>query len=245
MSDAAPETNDQLILIAGRSTTGKSASLRNIQDQPNWAYLNTEAGKRLPFQNKFNSFRVSDPYQIWEGFDHFTADPKSKGIIVDSLTFMMDMMESLYIRNSANTQKGWGDFQDFFKVLMQSKVVNYQRPVIFTAHVRDVLDEKAMEMKTTVPIKGALANNGIESYFSTIVGTERMTLKDLEPYQSELLNITEEEQILGYKHVFQTRLTKTSTGKNIRSPMGLFSREQTFIDNDAQMLLDHLHKFYA
>ena len=38
------ETNDQLVLIAGLSAAGKSASLRNIRNQENWFYMNTEAG---------------------------------------------------------------------------------------------------------------------------------------------------------------------------------------------------------
>ena len=36
--------NDQLVAIVGYSSTGKSASLRNIQNQDKWIYLNTESG---------------------------------------------------------------------------------------------------------------------------------------------------------------------------------------------------------
>ena len=38
------DTNDLLVLIAGMSAAGKSASLRNIPNQENWFYMNTEAG---------------------------------------------------------------------------------------------------------------------------------------------------------------------------------------------------------
>jgi hypothetical protein len=34
-------------------------------------------------------------------------------------------------------------------------------------------------------------------------------------------------------------------GERIRSPMGMFPKEQTYIDNDAQVLLDHLTEFYG
>lgn len=241
------DVNDQLVLIGGLSAGGKSASLRNLKNQPKWMYLNTEAGKRLPFRNQFQSFRIADPYQIYEAFDHATANPKDfDGIIIDSLTFLMDMFESQYIRTAANTQKAWGDYADFFKVLMQSKVTIFGKPVIVIAHVRENLDEKAMEMKTAVPVKGSLQNNGIEAYFSTVVEALRMPLKELEDYKDNgLLHIEEEEELLGYKHVFQTRPTKTTVGKRIRSPMGMFNRQQTYMDNDAQILLDHLHQFYG
>lgn len=237
--------NDQLVLVVGFSATGKSASLRNIQNQPEWWYLNTEAGKRLPFRNQFNSFNIDDPLQVHEAFDVATADPKVRGIVVDSLTFLMDMFETQYVINSSNTMKAWSDFAQFFKILMQDKVTKFRRPTIFTAHVLDVLDEKNMELKTSVPIKGSLKNNGIEAYFSTVVATKKVTLKELEKYGSKLLTITDEEKELGYKHVFQTRPTKGTVGERIRSPMGMFAREQTYIDNDCQLLLNHLNEYYG
>lgn len=243
MPDA--DINDQLILVAGFSATGKSACLRNIRNQERWMYLNTEAGKRLPFRNKFQNYRIDDPYQVHEAFDHATADTSIDGIIVDSLTFLMDMFETQYVLPSSNTMKAWGDFSQFFKILMQEKVVRFGKPVIITAHVKDELDEKAMDIKTGVPIKGSLKNNGVEAYFSTVVATKKMSLKDLADYKSSLLNITEEDKDLGYKHVFQTRPTKTTIGEKIRSPMGLFDKSQTFTDNDVQLLLDHLSAFYG
>lgn len=139
----------------------------------------------------------------------------------------------------------WGDFAQFFKILMQQKVTAFGKPVIITAHVLDVLDEKAMEVKTSVPIKGSLKNNGIEAYFSTVVAAKRVAVKDLAPYQSSLLNVTDEERELGFKHVFQTRLTKATVGERLRSPMGMFSKEQTYMDNDAAILMHHLHEFYG
>lgn len=245
MSHELNEPNDQLVLVVGYSATGKSASLRNIRNQERWLYLNSEAGKRLPFRNQFQSFRITDPYQVHEAFDHGTNNPSIDGIVVDSLTFLMDMFETQYVLPSSNTMKAWGDFGQFFKVMMQEKVTLFGKPAIFTAHVRDDLDEKAMEMKTTVPIKGALKNNGVEAYFSTVVAAKKIAIKELEKYGSDLLTITEEEKELGYKHVFQTRPTKTTTGERIRSPMGMFAKEQTYIDNDAQLLLDHLTRFYS
>lgn len=231
------EMNDQLILIVGFSAAGKSASLRNIRNQERWVYLNTEAGKRLPFKNNFNGVRITDPYQILEYFDQCIEHRDDvDGIIVDSLTFMMDMLETQYVLTAANTQKAWGEFAQFFKILLQEKVVKFAKPVIFTAHVKDEVDERAMELKTFVPVKGSLKNNGIEAYFSTVVSAERIDLKELEKYSNGMLEITEDEQELGYKHVFQTRPTKKTVGKRIRSPMGMFSKQETYMDNDAQKL---------
>lgn len=236
---------DQLILIVGYSTQGKSASLRNIRNQERWVYLNTESGKRLPFKNKFNRINITDPYDVIAYMDECIENKDDvDGIIIDSMTFLMDMFETQYVIGSANTMAGWSAYQQFFKTVMQQKVAAFGKPVIIIAHVRDELDEKNQEMKTAVPIKGALKNNGVEAYFTTVVAAKKIPLKELEKYGSKMLVITEEERELGYKHVFQTRITKGTTGERIRSPMGMFERSETYIDNDAQVLLDHLQEFY-
>lgn len=237
---------DQLVLVGGMSGAGKSASLRNIKNQERWFYFNTEAGKRLPFRNQFKTFNITDPYQVFEGFDVAIANPdKVDGIIIDTLTFLMDMFETQYIFNAPDTQKGWAAFSQFYKTLMQEKVASFGKPVFILAHTREELDEVAHVMKTAVPIKGALKNNGVEAYFSTVVAAKKVSLKELEDYKSDLLTITEEDEELGYKHVFQTRLTKGTIGERIRSPMGMFSKAQTYMDNDCQVLLEHLQRFYA
>ena len=242
------DVNNQLVLISGESASGKSTSLMNIRDQPDWLYLGCEAGKRLPFRNKFNDIRISDPYQVYEGFDAATGDgelaDETKGIIIDTSTYLMDMYESQYVLPSSNGQKAWSDYAQYWKNLLQTKVVLFEKPVIILAHTKTSYDKELLANVTCVPVKGALANNGIESYFSTVVSTKKMTLKDLEPYENDLLTITEDDEILGYKHVFQTRLTKATNHERIRSPMGLFSREETYINNDAQLLLDRLNDFY-
>lgn len=242
-------TNDNLVLICGESGTGKSASLMNYRDQEKVLYLNCESGKKLPFKNKFDSKVITDPYQIYEAFDYIAIGGPGHDfyntVAIDTITFLMDMFESMYVIGSANTMQGWGNYQQYFKNLMQDKVAKCDKDVIFFAHTLPVYDEKAMEMKTSVPIKGALKNNGIEAYFSTVVSTKKMSLRDIEKYKSNMLNINSDEEILGYKHVFQTRPTKTTTGERIRSPLGMFSIEQTYIDNDAQKLMEHIHNFYA
>jgi len=238
--------NEQLVLISGESGTGKSASLRNVRNQERWMYLNCEAGKRLPMQNGFKTFKVTDPYQVYEGFDHAMTNPTNwDGIALDTITFLMDMFESLFIIGNANTQKAWGDYAQFFKNMMQDKVVKFGKPVIIMGHTKSELNEGAMEMRTSVPVKGSLKNNGIEAYFSTVISTKKIGIMELEKYGSDLLKITDEDRELGYKHVFQTRPTKTTVGERIRSPMGMFTRAQTYMDNDAQLLLDHLRKFYT
>lgn len=245
MSDDVIEINDQMILIGGVSGAGKSAALRNIRKQDRWIYINCEAGKRLPFANKFIQARVDDPWQVYNFVDEAIDNPEHvDGLVIDSSTFMMDMFESQYVLGQADTMKGWSNYAQFWKNLLQKKLVQFGKPVVIIAHVLEIYDESSLSMKRSVPIKGALKNQGVEAYFSTVVEATKIPIKDLKDYDPELLHISEDEEDLGFKYVFQTRLTKETLGTRIRSPMGLFNKSQTYMDNDAQLLLDHLHKYY-
>lgn len=239
------DMNEQLVCVVGESATGKSASLAGIRDQENWWYLNCESGKRLPFKNSFKTFTITDPLQIYEAFDAAKNKPEVRGLAIDTLTFLMEMYETQYVIGSDNTMAGWSDYQQYFKKLMQNYVAPSDKSILFFAHTREDYDEKKMEMKTSIPVKGALKGNGLEAFFSTIVATKKVELEKLENYQNSMLNITEDDELLGYKHVFQTRLTKETVGERIRSPIGMFSKNETYIDNDCQVLLDHLKEFYG
>lgn len=236
------QVNDHLTLICGESATGKSACLRNLE---NALYLNCESGKKLPFKPKnFIQKVITDPYQVYEGFDWAEEQDEIQYIIVDGLNFLMDMFESVHVLTASNTMRAWSNYAQFFKNLMQQYVSKSTKNIIFTAHTKSALNEAAMSVETKVPIKGALANQGIEAYFSTIVATKKVKLKDLENYTNDLLNITDKEKQLGFKYVFQTLITADTVNERMRSPMGLFEDSETYVDNDARLVMNRLIEYY-
>lgn len=237
--------NDHLVLLCGKSATGKSASLMNMEKPEGVMYLNCEAGKKLPFKAKFKQFVITDPLQINEAFDAAEGMPEVHTIVVDSLTYLLDMYESVYVLNSTNGMQAWGQFAQYFKVLMQQYVAKSTKNVVFIAHTADTLNESEMLMETKVPVKGSLKNNGIESYFTVVVASKKVQLKNLKDYGSELLNITPEEEALGFKYVFQCKLTKETVNERLRGPLGLFATKETYIDNNMQLVLNKLREYYA
>lgn len=208
-------------------------------------YLNCEAGKKLPFKSKFKQYVITDPLQVMEAFDAAESLPDVHTIVVDSLTYLLDMYESVYVLNSANGMKAWGDFAQYFKNLMQQNVAKSSKNVIFTAHTMDTLNESEMLMETKVPVKGSLKNNGIESYFSVVITSKKVALKALKDYGSKLLVITPEEEALGFKYVFQTKITKETVNERLRGPLGLFETKETFIDNNMQLVINKLQEYYS
>lgn len=236
--------NDQLVLVVGKSATGKSASLMNLKNPEGVMYLNCESGKRLPFKAKFKQYTITDPLQVYEAFQAAETMPDVHTIVIDTLTYLLDMYESLYVLGAANTMQAWGSFAQYFKQLMQDHVAKSTKNVVFLAHTADTLNEGEMVMETKVPVKGSLKNNGIESYFSVVLASKKVPLKALKDYGSPLLTITPEEEALGFKYVFQTKLTKETVNERLRGPLGLFTTPETFIDNNMQLVLDRLHDYY-
>lgn len=237
--------NNKVFLIGGFSAAGKSASLRNLKNPEGVMYLNTEANKPLPFPAKFQQYNVVDPLQINEAFKHADSKNDVHTIIVDSLTFLLDQYESQYVLPATNGMKAWSDFGQYFKQLMQVHVANSKKNVIFLAHTLQVMNEAEMVMEVKVPVKGALKNQGIEAYFTSVIGAKKMPISKLKDYGSDLLDITPQEEALGFKYVFQTSITKETVNERIRNPMGLFSTGETFIDNDAQLVLDRMVEYYG
>lgn len=236
--------NNNLLLISGKATTGKSLSLMYIDKPEGVMYLNCENNKSLPFKTKFHQYTITDPIQVYEAFEHAETDASVHTIIIDSATYMMDMFESLYIVGNPNGQQAWGEYAQFFKKLMSHYVANATKNVIFIAHTLDILNETDKSMETMVKVKGSLMNTGIESYFTNVVSTKKVKLKDLKDMKSPQLTITEDDEINQFKYVFQTMITKSTVGERMRGPIGMWTRKQTFIDNNVQHVIDRLHGYY-
>ena len=237
--------NNNLVLISGKSASGKSASLMNIKNPEGVMYLNCENNKALPFKSKFKEYTITDPLQVYEALTHAETDPTIHTIVIDSLTYLMDMYETVHVVNSSNTMKAWGDYAQFFKELMSQYVAKSTKNIMFTGHTMDIVNESEMVSETYVKVKGSLMNTGIESFFSTVISSKKVTIKKLEPFKSDLLNITPEEEALGFKYVYQVRLTKETVNERIRCPLGMWKTSETYIDNDLNLVINRLHEYYS
>lgn len=236
----------RVALICGLPAQGKSTSIRKLD---NVLHINCEgSAKELTFSTKnkqaFMSVTLDDPMQLSEAFEYAEAHPEYHTVVVDGVNFLMDMYESLYVYNSADTRSSWQHYGQFMKQLMQTGVASSSKNVIFISHVERKYDEKTMQTIYKVPMKGAIAKAGIEAFFSTILYATIKDVADLEKYQNDLLQITQDEQEEGFKYVFQTRILREETGMNIRTPIGLFSRAETFIDSDMVKVIQRLNEYY-
>lgn len=240
------KNNDHLILISGKSATGKSASLFQMNNPEGVIYLNCENGKKLPFKTKFKEFTVTDPTQVYQAFTEAEKLPEVHTIIIDTLTYLMDMYESLKVLTASNTMKAWSEYAQYLKVLMSQVVAKSTKNVVVLAHTSDVLNESEMINETLVKVKGSIMNQGVESFFTTVISSKKMPLSKLPETvaKSDLFTLSPEEEANGFKYVFQTKLTKETVNERIRSPVGMWKTNETFIDNNLQNVIDRLHDYY-
>lgn len=238
--------NRHIILVVGESKGGKTSSLRNLINPKGVMYLNAESNKGLPFKNGslFWNNTITDPYEIYDAFIAAEEDDTVHTIVLDTITMTMDMFESIHVLPATDTQKMWGQYHQFFLNLMQDYVAKSSKRVIFLAHVDSILNEEKGITETKVKVKGALQARGVEAYFNVVIAAKCLPIKKLSKVKNDLFTITEREKLVGFKYVFQTERTKDSSGERIACPFELFSLDETFIDNDVELVFKRINEFY-
>ena len=240
----------RLILVVGASTCGKTSCLEGLENHEKVLYLNCESGKGLPFRNKFIKQVITEPMREILGAGSYLEQAAKHPemcdtIVIDSLTLLMEQFETRYVKTAPDTRAAWGSYGDFFKTLLNQVIPTIPQSVILTAHTSEVYNDKESVVETKVKLKGSIMNVGVEAYFNDVVACKKMAIKDLEPYQSDLLHITEEDRDIGYKHVIQTRLTKETKNERIRANKDMWARNETYIDGNIQLVLNRLNEYYG
>lgn len=236
--------NKNIVLIMGKPNTGKSTSLVKLTNQDKMVYLNTDL-KELPFKSRFlKSVDVADAMDVLSYINEIENVPMVEGAVLDTLTFLMSMYERQYVANAANSQKAWANYGNFYKEFIHA-IKAGSKDYAILAHEDTVLNEQSMQMETRIPVKGSVGKVGVEADFTTILATKQMPIQKLEGFENDLLHITDEEREDGFKYVFVTRVTKDSIGEKMRSAIGLWNRNELYIDNDLNQVFARLKEYYA
>jgi hypothetical protein len=241
--------SDNIIFVGGRSDTGKTASLRNLKDPEGVLYLNFES-KKPPFASKFKEQKVTDPYTLQEVtqklIDGGKGTEKFHTLIVDSITACMALYTTKYIgKDCPNKMAAWGDYGSFYEKWAKQQLPQLKQNVIVLAHIDEYEEKGTLKTYVQAVVQGKLKNIGLEADFGVVVNTAIVSTEVLKEFNNPLLTITEEEEIDGYKHVIQTRKTNETKDTKIRSGMGMWSREETYIDSDVQLVLDRINQYYS
>lgn len=236
--------NRRIALIMGPPANGKSTSLRKLKQPKGVVYFNTDR-KSLPFKSEFMNVEINDPYEILAYMDEIATQPKEicHTIIIDTITFLMDMFETKYVVNAANTQAMWGQYAQFYKQVID-KALSMDKNIIFLAHEKKVMNADDMILETKVPIKGSVGATGVEANFEVVLSAKKIATSKLEYLDKTALLVNDDEEELGLMYVFQTKIDKATLNERMRSPLGMWGRDEKFINNDIQSVIDRLDSYY-
>lgn len=237
-------SNKHIVLIMGPPASGKSTSLMNIQNQDRMAYLNTDL-KALPFADKFKvNIEVADAGDVLGYINQIESSEDIDGAVLDTLTFLMSMFERQYVTDAVDGQAAWGAYGNFYRNFIHA-IKAGSKDYAIMAHEEVVHNEQAMTMESRVPVKGAVGRIGVEADFTTILSTKQLPVSRLEGMENDLLHITDEEREDQLKYVFCTRKDGNSVGQKMRSAIGLWDRNELYIDNDLEQVFTRLRSYYA
>jgi len=235
--------NKHIVLIMGQPNSGKSTSLMNMKNQDQMVYLNTDL-KALPFADKFmKNIEVADAADIIDFIDQIEAGD-CDGAVLDTITFLMSMYERQHVTGAVDGLRAWGEYGNFYRNFIHA-IKSGSKDYAILAHEEVVHNEQTMQLESRVPIKGAVGKIGVEADFTTILSTKQMPLNKLAGIENNLLNITDEEKEDGFKYVFCTRVTKDSVGQKMRAAVGLWNRNELYIDNDLEQVFTRLREYYS
>ena len=238
-------SNRRIALIMGPPAHGKSMSLRNLRNPKRKVVFNTDR-KALPFKSEFVNVHINDPYEVLSYMDEIAKQPDDvvDTIIIDTITFLMDMFETKYVATATNTQTAWGAYAQFYKQVID-KALASNKTVIVLAHEKKVMNESEMVLETKVPVKGSVGHTGVEANFEVVLAAKKKAISKLDYLDQTPLLKNDDEEDLGMMYVFQTKIDKDTLQEKMRSPLGMWKKEERFINNDIQNVIDRLNEYYS
>lgn len=217
--------NQKIFLLVGASGSGKTSSMRNMPLEKT-ALLNTEQKTMLPFRGAKRLYKhgvISNVDTFMPALDVLIADEKVEYIVLDSLSFLLNMFEMQKVRTAVNTMKAWGDYGAFYKEIIH-KIKASKKNFVIMVHPKEFYDEKSQMMITNAFSKGS--NSGfIEADFNVVVYTD---------------NYIDEDGMPGYR--FLVKKTKESLGKSVKSPFDMFDSPYTK-SNDIMEVFEAIEKY--
>ena len=217
--------NKKLILVIGDSGSGKTSSLRNMPLEKT-VYIDVD-------RKSIKSFKGMDKLRDWVKLDYIDhlipglkaleADPECEYIVIDTLSFALDMFVAQKIDTAADTRAAWGQYKQWYKELIHIAKTS-KKSYIFLTHAKDIYDEKAMTTKTAAYAQGSIFGI-IEADFAVVAYTHKYVDEHGMP-----------------KYGFLVNPTKETLSLSAKSPMEMFD-EPLIEDNDIMTIFEAIENY--
>jgi len=224
--------NKKVVLINGRSGTGKTFSLKNlIQNHGDKvAYLDLDGKHALPFRgkNKIAKYIVpEDPLHLVPGVMSLEKNEEIEYIVIDTMSHWLRLLEQQYVIRSDDSRGAWGKiYQAQLFDLIDFATHKSKKTWIFLSHVQEGdIENGKIPVKSFV--KGSTKSIGIESFFNFVIYTDVTDCDDCPE---------------GVSYRFQVKKTKETTHLSVKTPYDMF--DSPYVEpNDIMLILDAIDRY--
>ena len=214
---------DYTLLLYGKSSTGKSSSLRNL-DMASTAMINIEK-KPLAFKhNDLHSHsKPTSLHEVKMAIKTAVEDDTVETIVVDSVTMLVDIMAyTELVKMSGDSRGGWLELRDWVVGLIEY-CKKADKTFIFIALEMEVMNEREFVTDNRPKVVGSLKDS-LSSHFTTVL---RSVVREVE------------EDI---EYQFQTNKTKEDFHNATKSPMAMLEKYEP---NDLFAILNKMKEYYG
>lgn len=220
----------QLVFVVGKSGTGKSTSLRNLNPDET-VLINTDQ-KALPFkqfglkynEEKGNYCKTSDVHEVIATLKKAHGNPKVKTVVIDTWS---RIMTDAVMNPSFRSEKGFDKYGKF--AANQYDLINIINDklrediiVYLFAHPETHYDEAGFTSER-IGVQGKMLERFVPESFSSIVMYAEIVRTPGQPN----------------KHVFRT----VNSNDTCKTPMEMFS--DVVVDNDLVEVNAAIREYYA
>lgn len=220
----------RLVFIAGRSGTGKSTSLINLD--PKTTFILNADNHELPFKytDKYNVslgnyLEDSSIAGIKESFRAVNENKAIKVMVIDTWSRVMtDYIMARSFRTAVDGRKAWGKFaQDMYDLLDTVNNLMRKDLTVFLICHTELSTESGIPVEKIATHGQQITKFVPESFSTVVLYTSVETIPGQEP-----------------RYYFKT---KTSGYDTCKTPIGMF--EETTIPNDLNLVVETLNKYYS
>jgi len=195
--------NKKMILIVGKTGTGKTTATKYL-DLPKTVYIDFD-------RKAIKSFKEMDKFREWvkiDFVDHLNpglialeGDDDTDTIVIDTLSFALDLYVAQKIDTAADTRTAWGEYKKWYREIINIAKAS-KKSYIFLSHDKSVYNEELMETSTCAYAQGSIYGK-IEADFAVVAYTHKYIGEDGLPAYGFLVNPTKDTLSLSAKSPYE------------------------------------------
>lgn len=231
--------------LFGVSGTGKTTACQKLMELPTTLYIIAEVGMKRPtFPTGCTLLELPDSATLVSTISEELTQKSYNTVIVDSYSACISRYETDHVISATNTQDAWGKYGQYHVACIGylSELANAGFNVIVINHKKEIYDKEGNLLRSTLPLKGAMANYGVEATFNIMVECCTLDPISIAAFPNPHLVITPREQRQQVKHCFKLEADIGDLSPLIKIPTQLYGEDSLVVNADTLRLVKLIAK---